>query len=86
MKCRETAGSEVVVVTGASAGVGRAIAREFARHGASVGLLARGGDGLGGAERDVDASAAARLRSKRTFPMTARSNRPWNASRGNWAL
>ena len=38
--------SEVVVVTGASAGVGRAIACEFARHGASLGLLARGHDGL----------------------------------------
>lgn len=32
---------EVVVVTGASAGSGRAIVREFAREGASVGLLAR---------------------------------------------
>ena len=46
--------SEVVVVTGASAGVGRAIAREFARHGARVGLLARSRDGLDGAARDVE--------------------------------
>lgn len=45
---------EVVVVTGASAGVGRAIAREFARHGARIGLLARGPDGLEGARRDVE--------------------------------
>ena len=28
--------SEVVVVTGASAGVGRAVAREFGRHGALI--------------------------------------------------
>ncbi|WP_338863617.1 SDR family oxidoreductase [Myxococcus stipitatus] len=32
---------EVVVVTGASAGVGRAIVREFARQGARVGLISR---------------------------------------------
>jgi len=44
----------VVVITGASAGVGRATARAFAREGASVGLIARGPDGLEGAKRDVE--------------------------------
>lgn len=46
---------EVVVITGASAGVGRATAQEFARHGALVGLIARGRDGLEGARREVEA-------------------------------
>jgi NAD(P)-dependent dehydrogenase (short-subunit alcohol dehydrogenase family) len=43
----------VVVVTGASAGVGRATARAFARAGDDVALIARGIDGLEGARRDV---------------------------------
>jgi NAD(P)-dependent dehydrogenase (short-subunit alcohol dehydrogenase family) len=46
---------EVVVITGASAGVGRATVRAFARRGARIGLLARGRDGLEGARRDVEA-------------------------------
>jgi NAD(P)-dependent dehydrogenase (short-subunit alcohol dehydrogenase family) len=45
----------VVVVTGASAGVGRATVRAFARHGADVGLIARGVDGLEAARREVEA-------------------------------
>ncbi len=45
---------KVVVITGASAGVGRATAREFARRGAAVALLARGSDGLIGAAREVE--------------------------------
>lgn len=45
---------EVVVITGASAGVGRATVREFAKHGAYIGLLARGLDGLEGACREVE--------------------------------
>jgi short-subunit dehydrogenase len=45
---------EVVVITGASAGVGRSTAREFARHGASIGLIARGREGLEAARREVE--------------------------------
>ena len=45
---------QVVVITGASAGVGRAAVRKFARHGARVGLLARGSDGLEAARREVE--------------------------------
>ena len=45
-----------VVITGASAGIGRATAVEFAKLGARVALLARGLDGLEGARRDVEAA------------------------------
>lgn len=45
---------EVVVITGASAGVGRATVREFAKRGARIGLLARGRDGLEAARREVE--------------------------------
>jgi short-subunit dehydrogenase len=45
---------EVVVITGASAGVGRATARFFACRGAHVGLLARGRAGLEGSRQDVE--------------------------------
>ena len=45
---------EVVVVTGASAGVGRATVRLFAREGAAVGLIARGGDRLEAARGEVE--------------------------------
>ncbi|HEX4129184.1 MAG TPA: SDR family oxidoreductase [Pirellulales bacterium] len=45
---------KVVVVTGASAGVGRATVRAFARRGAKIGLLARGREGLAAAKREVE--------------------------------
>jgi NAD(P)-dependent dehydrogenase (short-subunit alcohol dehydrogenase family) len=43
-----------VAITGASAGVGRATARKFARSGARVALLARGRDGLEAARKEVE--------------------------------
>ncbi|HTM21987.1 MAG TPA: SDR family oxidoreductase [Kofleriaceae bacterium] len=46
----------VVVITGASGGVGRAVARRFAADGAAVGLIARGRAGLEGALADVVAA------------------------------
>src|SRR5437868_14994721 len=45
---------ETVVITGASAGVGRAIARKFAINGARIGLLARGREGLEAARKEVE--------------------------------
>lgn len=44
----------VVVVTGASAGLGRCIVREFARKGDAVALIARGIDGLLAAKKEVE--------------------------------
>nr|WP_217180714.1 SDR family NAD(P)-dependent oxidoreductase [Nakamurella multipartita] len=45
--------AQVAVVTGASGGIGRAVAAAFGARGASVGLLARGQKGLAGAAAQV---------------------------------
>ncbi|MDT3396853.1 SDR family oxidoreductase [Streptomyces sp. B1866] len=52
---------QVVVITGASAGVGRATARAFAARGAAVALLARGEQGLAAAAREVRAAGGEAL-------------------------
>lgn len=45
---------EVVVITGASAGIGRAVVRAYAKRGAHIGLVARGRAGLEAARREVE--------------------------------
>jgi len=45
---------KIVVVTGSSAGIGRATAQRFGREGWRVALLARGVDGLEGARREIE--------------------------------
>lgn len=45
---------QVVVVTGASSGIGRAIARAFGAQGARVALLARGKEGLDACAREIE--------------------------------
>ena len=53
--------TQTVVVTGASAGIGRATARLFGERGARVALIARGQAGLDGAARDVEEAGGTAL-------------------------
>jgi NAD(P)-dependent dehydrogenase (short-subunit alcohol dehydrogenase family) len=47
--------SPVVVITGASAGLGRAIAHAFAKRGAKIGLMARNPEALNAAQSECEA-------------------------------
>ena len=49
------------MVTGASAGVGRAVARRFARDGTRIALIARGLDGLEAARREIEEAGSTAL-------------------------
>ncbi len=51
-------GTQVIIITGASSGVGRCTARLFAQRGWRVGLIARGAEGLAAAQRDVEATGS----------------------------
>jgi NAD(P)-dependent dehydrogenase (short-subunit alcohol dehydrogenase family) len=53
--------SQTVVITGASAGIGRAAARMFGARGDRLGLIARGKGGLAGAVRDVQGAGGTAL-------------------------
>lgn len=52
---------EVIVITGASAGLGRATARAYGRRRARVALLARGRDGLDAAQREIEHAGGAAM-------------------------
>lgn len=52
---------EVIVITGASGGIGRAAAREFAQPGSRIALLARGQRGLDAVRREVEYAGAEAL-------------------------
>jgi NAD(P)-dependent dehydrogenase (short-subunit alcohol dehydrogenase family) len=54
--------TQTVMITGASAGIGRAVARAYAERGARLGLIARGAAGLAGAARDCRERGAADVR------------------------
>ena len=54
MRTKKNSKPEVVMITGAAAGIGRATAQAFAKRGAHIGLLARGRVGLEGAKVDVE--------------------------------
>lgn len=56
-----TGARPVAVITGASAGVGRATVRAFADAGYDIGLLARGENGLAAAAKEVDAAGGRAL-------------------------
>ncbi|MGE5049298.1 MAG: SDR family oxidoreductase, partial [Deltaproteobacteria bacterium] len=58
---RRPLSTQVVAVTGASSGVGRAIARAFGAAGAKVGLIARGRDGLRAAAGEIRAAGGEAL-------------------------
>ncbi|HLH94860.1 MAG TPA: SDR family oxidoreductase [Xanthobacteraceae bacterium] len=60
-KVRQRGFPRTVVITGASAGVGRATAIAFARRGWNVGLIARGKEGLEGARMNVQAAGGSAL-------------------------
>ena len=67
---------EVVMITGASAGVGRAVVRQFAKRKAHIGLIARDKDRLEATKREVEEQGEKLWRCPLTSLMRARSCGP----------
>ena len=61
MPDKKSISEQVIIVTGASGGLGRAVAREAGRRRARVVVTARGADGLDACVREVEASGAEAL-------------------------
>src|SRR5438105_5031871 len=73
--------SETVVITGASAGVGRATAHAFAAQGAQIGLIARGTQGLQAASAEVEKKGGKAL----ALPLDMVQMPALNTPQFNWA-
>jgi NAD(P)-dependent dehydrogenase (short-subunit alcohol dehydrogenase family) len=71
----------VVVETGSSGGVGRAVACEFGANGDRVGLLARGETGLDGALKDVERAGGRAL----AVPTDVADHRQVEAAAEQWS-
>ena len=74
---------KVVVVTGASAGIGRATIREFAKDGCALGLIARGTQGLEDAKREVEALGGTAIACRPMLPMLQPSKAQPSGSKRN---
>jgi NADP-dependent 3-hydroxy acid dehydrogenase YdfG len=71
---------KVVVITGASSGIGRATAHAFAKRGASLVLAARSGEALDEVERECAELGVRASACRRTSARTTRS-RSWRPTR-----
>ena len=76
--------SRVVVVTGASAGVGRAVVREFGKQHARVALIARDSGRLKAAKRDVE-ELGGTAKAFEADVANATKKKPPPGSNVNWA-